>query len=180
MGTENKDLIEYLKLIWPILEYCTKYIINDDGKPVYNRESDKHIWYLYRQAFYGFFNVLNKPKQYYSKGAELEFNRLIRGTSFESRSLSTINWNEQVLFDKGRKHLLIEHMYTGSMFRLNVRHKYNEGALEIDSVCKIVEENYKVCWITKCENQRLHKTKREGDLIEYYASKEIYIANITQ
>lgn len=180
MGTENKELITYIKLIWPILEYCTKHLINDDGKPVLNSESDKHIWYLYRQAFYGFFNVLNEPKQFYSKGAELEFNRLVRGTPFDGRSLSTITWNEQVLFDKGRQHLLIEHMYTGSMFRLAVREKYKEGALEIDSVCKIVEDNYKVCWITKSENERLHKTKRQGDLIEYYASRKIYIVNNTQ
>jgi hypothetical protein len=179
MIQNNLLLKEYVTLIWPILEYSTKHIISIDGKPVFKNESDKHIWYLYRQSFYGFINVSGNLKILYSKEANDFFTLKKIGTELESLTLDLVPWNKQTIFDKEREKLLLEHMYTGSMFRNDIWSIYKENKLSIESVSDLINNNYKVCWITKEENKRLHKTTRDNDVLNYYQEvAKINIINI--
>jgi len=176
----NKALVDYLQLIWPILEYCTTEVKIDEknSKPIFDSESKRHIWYLYRQSFYGFDTVLNKKKYYYSAAANLIFIQNSKGTILEGRSLSSIKWTEQPIFDPNRQKLILEHMYTGTMFRIAVWNLLNEGRLSIKEVAELISTEYKVCWITKDENRELAKTIRKGNLFEYYKKNNIIIDNI--
>jgi hypothetical protein len=179
MKNDLLNLKSYLEKIWPILEYCTKEIIDKKtGKPNLSSECKKHIWYLYRQSFYGFASVLNIMQYYYSNAANLIFIQKSRGTSLEGRSLSSIKWTEQPIFDPDRVELILEHMYTGTMFRSDIAKLFEDRDPPIEEVAKLINENYKVCWITKNENEKLHKTKRKGNLFEYYKKNEIVIDNI--
>ena len=179
MKNESLTLISYLEKVWPILEYSTKEVMDKiTGKPNLNSESKKHIWYLYRQSFYGFASVLPDIKYYYSNAANLIFIKDSKGTILEGRSLSSIKWTDQPIFDPKRGKLILEHMYTGTMFRIAVWKLFNEGRLSIKEVAKLISTEYKVCWITKDENEKLHKTKREENLFKYYKKNEIVIDNI--
>jgi hypothetical protein len=179
MKNDLLNLKSYLEKIWPILEYCTKEIIDKKtGKPILNSEFQKHIWYLYRQSFYGFASVLNIMQYYYSNAANLIFMQKSKGTSLEGRSLSNIKWAEQPIFDPNRNELILEHMYTGTMFRIDVAKLFEDRDPSIKEVAKLINESYKVCWITKDENKKLQKTKREGNLFEYYKKNGIVIDNI--
>ena len=176
MGTENKDLIEYLKLIWPILEYCTKEIMDKKtGKPIFNTDYKKHIWYIYRQIYYGLFYVLPNKKYYFSKEAEIIFKKNSKGTRLEKYSLENITGELQNIFDKGKKELLVEHMYPGTMFRLAVWEMYRNNKLSVKNVSQLILSKYSICWVTRIENKRLHKTRREGNLFEYYKDKKIIV-----
>jgi hypothetical protein len=179
MKKESLTFISYLEKIWPILEYCTKEIMDKEtGKPLFDSESRKHIWYLYRQSFYGFASVLPNIKYYYSNAANLIFIQDSKGTILEGRSLSDIKWADQPIFDPNRKNLILEHMYTGTMFRAAVWKLFNDSKLSIEEVVKIINDNYKVCWITKDENKNIGKTIRPENLFEYYKKHEIVIDNI--
>jgi hypothetical protein len=179
MNHNNLLLKDYLSILWPILEYSTKQITSIDGKPVFKNESDKHIWYLYRQSFYGFINVIENLKILYSKDANDFFTINKIGTELENFTLDLISWKQQIIVDKKRGNLILEHMYTGSMFRKDVWSIYNENKLTIESVSDLINNNYKVCWITKKENERLHKTTRDNDVLNYYQEvAKINIINI--
>lgn len=178
----------YVEIIWPILNYCTVNVMDEDGKPIINDEN-KHIWYLYRQAFYGFSNYV-KPKQYYSKKAAEFFHKKKNEIRFPFQSLEEINWENQHIIDANRAYLILEHMYTGTMFRLDILNLHKKNELTLDEVCKIIIDNYKICWIqkklfewddnvadAKPENSLIHKTKRDGNLIDYYRDCGIEIVN---
>ena len=180
MKKDSLNLESYLEKVWPILEYCTKEIEIDEktGRPTLDTASKKHIWYLYRQSFYGFDTVVNNTKYYYSAAANLIFTEKSKGTSLAGRSLSNIKWTEQPIFDPQRKFLMLEHMYTGTMFRIDVLKLLKEGRLSIEEVAPLIYDNYNVCWITKEENEKLDKTIRGGNLFEYYEDKKIIIVNV--
>ena len=105
------------------------------------------------------------------------FTEKSKGTSLAGRSLSNIKWTEQPIFDPERKFLMLEHMYTGTMFRIDVLKLLKEGRLSIEEVAQLIYDNYNVCWITKKENEKLAKTIRKGNLFEYYEDKKIIIVN---
>jgi hypothetical protein len=187
---EKLAIKDYVELIWPLINYCTVNIIDEHtGKPNINDEN-KHLWYLYRQAFYGFSNYI-KPKQYYSKKAAEYFDKKKKEYNLPFQSLEEINWENQHLIDEKRESLILEHMYTGTMFRLDVLELYKKNQLTIDEVCSCIQANYNICWIQKRlyewddknlnnipENKKIHKTKRDGDLFEYYKKCEIEIVNL--
>ena len=185
----NITLKDYVQMRWPILNNCTVNVMKENGKPNIN-DNNKHIWYLYRQAFYGFYHYVN-PKKYYSKKAAEFFDKKKKEIEFPFQGLEEINWENQHTIDPNREFLILEHMYTGTMFRLDVLNLYKTNSLTIDRVCEIIIEKYKICWIqkklfdwddngldAKPENNLIHKTKREGDLKDYYKDCGIDIVNI--
>ena len=153
-----KNLEDYIKLVFPIIEYCAKNS---------QKESPGHIWYLRGQIFYGFLTVRNK--NLYSKEAELEFKMLydkyVETCSKANKKhkvfkIEEFKWHEQPIIDKGRSHLHFEHMYTGSMFKEDCQELFDKGKLTQGAVLELVKSNYYVCIVTKEENTQLPKSKR--------------------
>jgi hypothetical protein len=150
-----KNLEDYIKLVFPIIEYCAKNS---------QKESPGHIWYLRGQIFYGFFIV--QKKNLYSKEAELEFKKLY-GDYAENLSkdnkkhkvfkIEEFKWHEQPVIDPGRSQLHFEHMYTGSMFKEDCQELFDNGNLTQDAVLDLVKSNYYVCLVTKKENEMLNR-----------------------
>ncbi len=173
-----KSIEKYIELIFPIIEYCAK----ESQKEKFEKD---HVWYLNRQAFYGFGMFFSK--YYYSEKAEKAFKELYKKYLNDCvanektpipLTIEKLDWNTQKLIDKGRINLLFEHMYTGTMFRNDIQKLHFEGKLTKEEVKKLVENKYKVCLITKDENKLLHKTQRGSDPLAYYTEKKIKIVNI--
>jgi hypothetical protein len=192
VNVKNLTLADYVSMIWPILEYCTTQIIDSKNKKVNITKYNQHQWYLYRQAFYGFENFLNL-KRYYSAKAQQIFVLLLNSENekkIDQLTLDQISWEKQPIFDPGRKFLIIEHMYTGTMFRNDVWEYYtgNKSKFNVEGICELIKKNYNICWVEKAfhpslknngkpENSRIHKTKREGDIFDYYEKMGIEIVN---
>ena len=166
---------KYIELVFPIIEHCAI----KSGKKGFQKE---HIWYLNRQVFYGFGMYFSG--HLYSEEAELKFNKLhseyiqqCRNANKEPLEISiqTLNWGTQPLIDKGRKELLFEHMYTGTMFRDDIKKLHESEILTIQEIKKLATSKYKVCLITKSENQKLHKTQRGSYPLDYCAEQGIKI-----
>jgi hypothetical protein len=170
-----KNLEDYIKLVFPIIEYCAKNSIE---------ESPGHIWYINRQIFYGFSGA---EKNLYSKKAELEFKKLF-GVYAENCSkankkhkvfqIEEFSWQDQPKIDLGREKLHFEHMYTGSMFREDCQELFDKGKLTHDAVLELVKSNYYVCLVTKEENTQLPKSKRGMGItgaLEAYKNAKIEI-----
>ena len=177
-----KKIEKYIELVFPIIQHCA---IESQKKDF----QKNHIWYLYRQIFYGFgdFDIKPNEKVYHSENALNCFKELNSKYKKECESLnkkpkelmiSTLTWNEQPLIDPARKHLLFEHMYTGTMFREDVISLHISGKLSAQSLLTLVQEKFMVCLITKDENKKLHKTQRGSDPIAYYTEQKIKIVNI--
>lgn len=188
-------LTEYVKLIWPLIEYCTNNVMDENGKVNITRVN-KHQWYLYRQAFYGFSNFL-EIKTFYSEQAQKIFEILCeenKAFAFKEKTLAQVSWEEQPIFDPGRRYIILEHMYTGTMFRKKLLEMSLRKELTIDAVVNLIKKNYNICWIEKHkhhglhytesyipENKRIHKTKRGDNVFEYYdQSAGIKIINLEQ
>jgi len=153
-----KNLEDYIKLVFPIIEYCAKNS---------QKESPGHIWYLRGQIFYGFFRARNK--NLYSKKAELKFKELYglytekipkENKKHKVFKIEEFKWHEQPIIDPGRSQLHFEHMYTGSMFREDCQDLFDKGKLTQGAVLKLVKSNYYVCLVTKEENKELPKSRR--------------------
>ena len=168
---------KYIELAFPIIEFCAK-----EGQ---EKEIKKnHLWYLYRQFFYGFGMFFTK--NYYSQKAELIFKDLYETYLLECVEkniepkmikIDSFGWNTQPLIDKGRNKLILEHMYTGTMFRNDIQDLFNKDILSIEEIKNLATSNYKVCLITRCENKGLHKTHRGLDPMNYYSEQKIIIVN---
>jgi hypothetical protein len=173
-------LEKYTELVFPIIEYCAKMSIRDDF-------SKDHIWYLNRQIFYGFGPYLSN-RIYHSQNALMAFNDLysdyLAKRKLENKvpkvlTIETLTWADQPIIDKGRKILLFEHMYTGTMFREDVLKHYNSGKeFNIAVIIQLIKDKYSVCLITKNENRELHKTQRGDNPFEYYKKQKIDIVNL--
>jgi hypothetical protein len=168
---------KYLELVFPIIEYCVKESQKKEIKK-------NHLWYQYRQIFYGFGMFFTG--NYYSQEAELKFKELYKTYLLKCLEINkepvkitieSFDWRTQPLIDEGRKDLLLEHMYSGTMFRSDIQNLFNKGILSIEEIKKLVTSNYKVCLIARSENQKLHKTQRGIDPIEYYSKNGITIIN---
>jgi len=143
-------------------------------------------------VFYGFENFLNL-KRYYSAKAQQIFVLLLNSENekkIDQLTLDQISWEKQPIFDPGRKFLIIEHMYTGTMFRNDVWEYYtgNKSKFNVEGICELIKKNYNICWVEKAfhpslknngkpENSKIHKTKREGDIFDYYEKMGIEIVN---
>jgi hypothetical protein len=177
-----KKIETYIELVFPIIQHCAIESLKKDFQK-------NHIWYLNRQIFYGFgdFEIKSDEKVYHSENALNCFEELNNKYKQECESLnkkpkelkiSTLTWHEQPLIDPGRKHLLFEHMYTGTMFREDVISLHISGNLSSQSLLTLVQEKFMVCLITKDENKKLHKTQRGTDPLDYYEKQGIKIINI--
>ena len=160
----------YSEIIFPLIKHCC---IESQSKE-YQKD---HLWYLYRQAFYGY--GMFQDKNLYSENAFNKFNELYAKYLSETTkrnkipkilTIEGINWSEQPLIDKKREELLFEHMYTGTMFREDITRLYHKGNLDVTEISKLIRLKYKICLITKEENLNLHKTHRGFDPVEYYQS----------
>lgn len=169
-------LEKYTELVFPIIKHCAEASLQDDF-------TKDHIWYLNRQLFYGFGTYLSS-KIYYSKEALKKFTELYSKYKSESKSpqkltIETLTWAQQPLIDKGREHLIFEHMYTGTMFREDVLKLYKTGKeFNMATIVQLIKDKYSVCLITKNENMRLHKTQRGDEPFEYYKKEKIKIVNL--
>jgi hypothetical protein len=161
-----KNLENYIALVFPIIEYCAKNSI---------KESPGHIWYINRQIFYGFSGA---EKNLYSKKAELEFKKLYglyaeKNSKHKVFKIEEFKWHEQPIIDIGRQILHFEHMYTGSMFREDCQDLFDKGELTQGAVLKLVKSNYYVCIVTKEENTKLPKSKRDKGIAGALKAYEI-------
>ncbi len=168
-------LEKYTTDIWPVLSYCTQHIIRPSGRSPQLTPNNGHYWYLYGQMFYGFDAYLDLPTYYSEKAQEIYL--ALSGPDPIYPDLATVPRSFQTQFDPGRKQLIYEHMYTGSMFRYDMLQLHLENRLTVGEVCELVRRKYAVCWITREENKLLHKTRRPDDVFGYYASKGIRIVN---
>ena len=168
-------LQSYTQDIWSFLTYCTQNVIRPSGRSPQLSSNNAHYWYLYGQMFYVFDAYLDRPT-YFSRRAQ-ELYLQITPPDRIHPDLSTVHRSVQTRWDPGRKHLIYEHMYTGSMFRYDMLQLHKENRLTVEEVCQLVREKYTTCWITREENKGLHKTRRPDDVFEYYASKGIEVVN---
>jgi hypothetical protein len=177
-----KTLEKYIDLVFPIIQHCAI----ESQKKDFQKD---HIWYLNRQAFYGFggFEIKPDKKFYYSENAFNCFEELYNTYKKDCVSInkkpkelmiSTLTWNEQPLIDPKRERLLFEHMYTGTMFRDDVFSLQISGNLTKQTLLTLVQQKFMVCLITRDENKKLHKTQRGPDPIAYYTEREIKIINL--
>lgn len=149
------SLNEYYEIFAPLMAACLRKRKQSDFKKM-------HLWYLYRQAFYGLGECLQwNAICCLSTSAASEFSKLR-----PSEELRALRWSDQPSFDPGRKLFHLEHIYTGDMFRAAVE----SAAPTIDaaSFAELVTNNFAVAWILKSENasENLRKSYRGVFLID--------------
>lgn len=149
---------EYTEAILPVI----KLSLNE-------RSKKSHLWYLYRQSFYGFTELIDPSHYRVSSEADREYHLIEPGGDFKN-----MTWIEQPKFDKGRKKFILEHVYTGDMFRAAIEELYASNQLTTMNLVDLVQKNYCVAWITKEENKRLPRSKRGASLQE---ALEVYSKN---
>lgn len=158
-----QTLEDYIKLVLPIIRFCS------ENKST-NRFRGNHIWYLYRQIYYGFSETVGSEFVCYCSESALEVYDHLKGKEITGKALRDLKWKEQPKVDPGRKELILEHMYTGDEFRNDVYESLAANELNVDSVSELIRKNYSVCWITRMENKKLPKSKRpEGPIATYNA-----------
>lgn len=91
MSKIHTTINEYVNIIWPLLEFSTIKIMDENGVPKINKKST-HQWYLYRQAFYGFANFIDLTYLYSERALSI-FNILCQsqpGNIFCGKTLDQI------------------------------------------------------------------------------------------
>lgn len=173
----NKDqatysLEEFIESIIPII-----LLVRKERERNPKRYKKTQLWYLYRQIYYGFGKngVLDWNKICFaSVKAQNEYLKLNKGDDIRKRV-----WEEQSEFDGQLRHegkFLLEHVFTGDMFRKAVDNLKDEE-LTISNIKEIIEDNYYVAWILREENRKLGKKSRGtcvNDAFKFYKNKEIY------
>jgi len=157
--TDEDLMLEYTAVVLDILNLCERQKI--DGK----YDKSKHLWYLYRQSFYGFADKLdNKAIRYASEAAIQRFGQVRPG-----ESLRDMDYIKQPTFEptgsrqNGEFHL--EHIWTGDMFRKALNRLAETNALSVSRVAELIRANYCQAWIMKSENAKLSRSDR-GDTLE--------------
>ncbi len=171
----------YTEIILPLIKHCCE----ESQKKDFQRD---HLWYLYRQAFYGYGMFIDK--NLFSENARIKFNELYAEYFSKITSqnkipklltIESLKWTDQPLIDKNRKVLLFEHMYTGTMFREDLNQLFNEEKLSVVEISKLIRSKYNICLITQDENKNLHKTHRGANPLEYYQKVgKITIVNLNK
>lgn len=147
-------------------EYCRVVIAMADMCRVEQTRNPKtykslHIWYLYRQAFYGFMDHLDWSKCCkVSERAQAEYQK-----TSPSGDIRLKKWADQPMFDEGRQKgkFHFEHVFTGGMFRDAVE-RLNGTERTPEKVMQIIQENFCVAWILKEENKLLPQSSRGENL----------------
>lgn len=159
---EDKMTIDdYIEAIIPIIRACRKFTT----KSSYTAHT---LHYLYRQAFYGFFEF---GECGVSENAQKKYQELKTTDDVTTKTV-----NDQRKFERkkcrsqsGGAIFHLEHVYTGSMFHEDID-ALNDDEITVEAIKNIVEKNYKTAWITKEEDVRLtkagFKSQREEDAYE--------------
>lgn len=160
------ELKEYIGTVFPIIEQVCKARAK--------KEKGNHLTYLYRQVFYGFGEIV-KERIFVSIEALVYFKTL---NLRQQLMLHELDWACQPKYDSHREGLILEHIYTGGMFRNQMDDLFNNGILTIENICQVLKENYCVAWILRDEDSKLIKSDRGkslNDALVHYEEKEIYL-----
>jgi hypothetical protein len=162
---------DYIEAIIPIINLCLKEI--DINKQGYKKT---HLWYLYRQSFYGFTEFIDwKTRCKASVGADQVFT--IKNPGNDIRNYK---WPQQNDFDGKSRFkgiFLLEHIYTGIMFREAIT-KLPLEEITIQKIRQIIDNNYFVAWILRDEDKKLGRLSRGEsyqDALNYYESKGVIL-----
>jgi hypothetical protein len=140
-------LDEYVETLIPII----KALRSEKAR---NRRGYKklQLWYLYRQFFYGFKEFLDDATHCkVSRRAQEEYAR-----GGQEGNLEDMTWNDQPRFDPGRETFLLEHTYTGDMFRADID-ELDDNELTVDRIAGLVRAKYFVAWILREEDNILNE-----------------------
>ena|SRR3989338_5467307 len=166
----STTLEEYIGIVLSIANLCSK-------EKTKNPKSYKslHIWYLYRQAFYGFIEFIDWKTACRASERAVEEYRKIDPLG----DIRTQKWSDQPKFDNGRQNgeFHLEHVYTGDMFRDAVE-MLPEDERTTQSIAQIIRNNYCIAWILKGENKLLPRSSRGktlGDAINIYSKYGIQL-----
>lgn len=159
---------EYTEAIVPIILLCRKEKVLN---PTSYRRS--HLWYLYREAFYGFSEFSDWKAKYRESFKANEMSKQLRPPV----TLLNQTWYDQNNFDTGRLNgkFHLEHIYTGNMFR-DAIDALSDNELTAKKVVDIIKKNYQLAWILKVEDRQLSKKKRGENILDalnFYKSKKI-------
>ena len=189
------NLKSYIDKCWPIIEYCTIGYASEI-EPLGFTRNNHHLWYLYRQIYYGFGDYINLKYYYTEKANDFFLKNIDKFKKLGIGSLAEARGNLQLKFDPNRE-LILEHMLPGDMFRkyLIERYKEHNQMISKEEVISFLKNNYKVCWVEnkrkdgqKSENSILPRSNRvfketiaidKYDMIAYYTNEaKIKIVNI--
>lgn len=161
------NALKFAKIVLTLFDAC-KALEREGLKP-----KKYHIWYLYRQSFYGFENYLDLgSKRQASVKADVMFKGILPFEDIRNK-----DWTDQQSFDPGRKVFILEHVFTGDMFRCMID-ELPETQRTPESILDIVRNNYITAWILKTEDKKLGRSirgKTLSDAKKYYLEKNIEI-----
>ncbi len=115
--------------------------------------SGRQLKYLYKQALYGYEEF---GRKFASVTAQAKYERLKmpgRITQWEGHQQYKFDPNGKM---KGLFHL--DHVYTLSMLDRALR-RISPDSLDVETVNRLVRENYAVAWITSAEDRKLTARK---------------------
>ncbi|MBT6941500.1 hypothetical protein HN992_03610 [Candidatus Woesearchaeota archaeon] len=149
---------------------------------LHNKKGRKgfHLNYIFNQMYYGFIDYIPDGNFYYSKCAHDAYKTLKMNHHFtENMPLSKLKWKDQPKIDEGRKILHQEHIFTGTMFRKELLNAELKNPLSKTKIKKLVNDKYRIAWITKSENKMLDKEglkmNRSDNPFKDYRDKKIIL-----
>jgi len=149
---------------------------------LHNKKGRKgfHLNYIFNQMYYGFIDFIPESNFYYSEKACNKYEKLkLRHHLTENMPLSQLKWKDQPKIDKGRKILHQEHIFTGTMFRKELLNAELKNPLSKTKIKKLVNDKYRIAWITKSENKMLDKEglkmNRSDNPFKDYRDKKIIL-----
>ena len=149
---------------------------------LHNKKGRKgfHLNYIFNQMYYGFIDFIPESNFYYSEKACNKYEKLkLRHHLTENMPLSQLKWKDQPKIDEGRKILHQEHIFTGTMFRKELLNAELKNPLSKTKIKKLVNDKYRIAWITKSENKMLDKEglkmNRSDNPFKDYRDKKIIL-----
>jgi len=149
---------------------------------LHNKKGRKGFYlnYIFNQMYYGFIDFIPESNFYYSEKACNKYEKLkLRHHLTENMPLSQLKWKDQPKIDKGRKILHQEHIFTGTMFRKELLNAELKNPLSKTKIKKLVNDKYRIAWITKSENKMLDKEglkmNRSDNPFKDYRDKKIIL-----
>lgn len=141
---------EYTVMILPIIEFNVK-----DPNSSFER-------YLYYQSFYGYSRFFPQPIS----------NKIVE--MYSKQNINPIE--EYIRNNRGLKgDFILEHIWTGGMFRDEMKSLYLANHLTVEKIVEVVNKNFAMGWMTKDEKRnrkdyKIRNSKRQRDEIEYLKS----------
>lgn len=139
----------YTEIILPLIKSNIEEQIENEG---YFKSN--FIWYLYRQSFYGYSIYFDRP---ISKGILEEYEKRNKRRDIK----------EFILNNRGLPgNFIQEHIYTGTMFRDDLKTLYEDRKFNVKNIIQVVKENFALGWYKKTEIKNFPKSKRSKEVIE--------------